>query len=115
MGLINQANFIDQQAPTLSTLTWTKQPNFFLFQVPDSDPELENSERSTSEADYIKKKLNAQKKEHIGSDDEGAQLWKQQESADGDLPYVETTLPQERPGQVTITPAAMRITQVRDA
>merc|ERR1719270_2503675 len=62
------------------------------LQVPDSDPELENSERSTSEADYIKKKMKAQKKEIINSDDEGAQLWKQ-ESADGDLPYVETTLP----------------------
>ena len=83
------------------------------LQLPDSDPELENSERSTSEADYIKKKLNAQKRENIGSDDEGAQLWKQQESADGDLPYVETTLPQERPGTVTITPAAMRISQVQ--
>ena len=82
------------------------------LQVPDSDPELENSERSTSEADYIKKKMKAQKKEIINSDDEGAQLWKQ-ESADGDLPYVETTLPQERSGTVSITPSAMRISQVQ--
>merc|ERR1719350_1350956 len=80
------------------------------LQAVDSDPELENSERSTSEADYMKKKMKAQKKENIHSDDEGAQLWKQ-ESADGDLPYVETTLPQEKPGTVSITPAAMRITQ----
>ena len=82
------------------------------LQVPDSDPELENSERSTSEADYMKKKLKAQKKDNINSDDEGAQLWKQ-ESADGDLPYVETTLPQEKAGLVTITPAAMRISAVQ--
>ena len=84
------------------------------LQVPDSDPELENSERSTSEADYMKKKMKAQKKEQITSDDEGAQLWRQQESADaGDLPYVETTLPQEKTGSVTITPSKMRISQVQ--
>ena len=98
-----QENWLNQAPkPTLDKVA--------ALQVPDSDPELENSERSTSEADYMKKKIKAQKKENIHSDDEGAQLWKQ-ESADGDLPYVETTLPQEKPGTVSITPAAMRITQ----
>ena len=98
-----QENWLNQAPkPTLDKVA--------ALQVPDSDPELENSERSTSEADYMKKKMKAQKKENIHSDDEGAQLWKQ-ESADGDLPYVETTLPQEKPGTVSITPAAMRITQ----
>ena len=98
-----QENWLNQAPkPTLDKVA--------ALQVPDSDPELENSERSTSEADYMKKKMKAQKKEDIHSDDEGAQLWKQ-ESADGDLPYVETTLPQEKPGTVSITPAAMRITQ----
>ena len=98
-----QENWLNQAPkPTLDKVA--------ALQVPDSDPELENSERSTSEADYMKKKMKAQKKEDIHSDDEGAQLWKQ-ESADGDLPYVETTLPQEKAGTVSITPAAMRITQ----
>ena len=98
-----QENWLNQAPkPTLDKVA--------ALQVPDSDPELENSERSTSEADYMKKKMKAQKKENIHSDDEGAQLWKQ-ESADGDLPYVETTLPQEKAGTVSITPAAMRITQ----
>merc|ERR1711892_912262 len=82
------------------------------LQALDSDPELENSERSTSEADYVKKKMKAQKSEDLNSDDEGAQLCKQ-ESADGDLPYVETTLPQERPGIVTITPSSQRISQCK--
>ena len=98
-----QENWLNQAPkPTLDKVA--------ALQVPDSDPELENSERSTSEADYMKKKMKAQKKENINSDDEGAQLWKQ-ESGDGDLPYVETTLPQEKSGTVTITPAAMRISQ----
>ena len=78
------------------------------LQAPDSDPELENSERSTSEADYIKKKLKAQKSKDLGSDDEGAQLWRQ-ESADGEFPYIETTLPQERSGTVAITPSKQRL------
>jgi hypothetical protein len=82
------------------------------LQALDSDPELENSERSTSEADYVKKKMKAQKSEDLNSDDEGAQLCKQ-ESADGDLPYVETTLPQERPGIVTITPSSQRLSQCK--
>jgi len=82
------------------------------LQALDSDPELENSERSTSEADYVKKKMKAQKSEDLNSDDEGAQLCKQ-ESADGDLPYVETTLPQEKPGIVTITPSSQRVSQCK--
>eukprot|EP00090_Calanus_glacialis_P001804 TRINITY_DN11335_c0_g1_i6.p1 TRINITY_DN11335_c0_g1~~TRINITY_DN11335_c0_g1_i6.p1 ORF type:complete len:1019 (-),score=260.97 TRINITY_DN11335_c0_g1_i6:1216-3828(-) len=82
------------------------------LQALDSDPELENSERSTSEADYVKKKMKAQKSEDLNSDDEGAQLCKQ-ESADGDLPYIETTLPQERPGIVTITPSSQRLSQCK--
>ena len=80
------------------------------LQAVDSDPELENSERSTSEADYVKKKMRAQKSEDILSDDEGARLCKQ-ESADGDLPYVMTTLPQERTGTVSITPSSQRLSQ----
>jgi len=82
------------------------------LQALDSDPELENSERSTSEADYVKKKMKAQKSEDLNSDDEGARLCKQ-ESAEGDLPYVETTLPQERPGIVTITPSSQRLSQCK--
>merc|ERR1719266_94753 len=82
------------------------------LQALDSDPELENSERSTSEADYVKKKMKAQKSEDLNSDDEGARLCKQ-ESADGDLPYVETTLPQEKPGIVTITPSSQRVSQCK--
>jgi len=65
------------------------------LQAPDSDPELENSERSTSEADYVKKKMKAQKSEDLGSEDEGARLFKQ-ESGDGEFPYVGITLPQEK-------------------
>ena len=30
-------------------------------------------------------------------------------NSSGDLPYLETTLPQERPGTVTITPSNRRI------
>jgi len=56
--------------------------------------------------------MKAQKSEDLNSDDEGAQLCKQ-ESADGDLPYVETTLPQERPGIVTITPSSQRLSQCK--
>ena len=82
------------------------------LQAVDSDPELENSERSTSEADYVKKKMRAQKSEDILSDDEGAQLCKQ-ESADGDLPFVMTTLPQERTGTVSITPSSQRLSQCK--
>ena len=82
------------------------------LQAQDSDPELENSERSTSEADYVKKKMNAQKSEDLQSDDEGAQLCKQ-ESGDGEFPFVETTLPQERSGIVTITPAKQRLTDCK--
>merc|ERR1719341_603899 len=82
------------------------------LQAVDSDPELENSERSTSEADYVKKKMRAQKSEDILSDDEGARLCKQ-ESADGDLPYVMTTLPQERTGTVSITPSSQRLSQCK--
>ena len=100
-----QENWLNQAPkPTLDKVA--------ALQRPDSDPELENSERSTSEADYKKKKTAAQQGEGTHSDDEGAQLWKQ-ESADGDLPYVETTLPQERPGVVSITPSSMRISQVQ--
>ena len=82
------------------------------LQAPDSDPELENSERSTSEADYIKKKLKAQKSQDLNSDDEGAQLFKQ-ESADGEFPYIETTLPEERKGIVTITPSNQRLSDCK--
>jgi len=82
------------------------------LQAVDSDPELENSERSTSEADYIKKKMRAQKSDELLSDDEGARLCKQ-ESADGDLPYVMTTLPQERTGTVSITPSSQRVSQCK--
>ena len=78
----------------------------------DSDPELENSERSTSEADYMKKKTKAQKSQDLQSDDEGAQLCKQ-DSADGEFPYIETTLPQERSGTVTITPANQRVSECK--
>ena len=100
-----QENWLNQAPkPTLDKVA--------ALQRPDSDPELENSERSTSEADYKKKKTAAQQRDEMNSDDEGAQLWKQ-ESAEGDLPYVETTLPQERPGVVSITPASMRISQVQ--
>lgn len=81
------------------------------LQAVDSDPDLENSERSTSEADYMKKKMKAQKSEDLHSDDEGARLCKQ-ESADGDLPLV-TTLPQERSGTVTITPSSKRVSQCK--
>ena len=82
------------------------------LQALDSDPELENSERSTSEADYIKKKVKAQKSKDLISDDEGAQLCKQ-ESGDGEFPYVETTLPEERKGVVTITPSNQRVSECR--
>lgn len=100
-----QENWLNQAPkPTLDKVA--------ALQVADSDPELENSERSTSEADYKKKKTAAQQGGVTNSDDEGAQLWKQ-ESADGDLPYVETTLPQERSGVVSITPSSMRISQVK--
>ena len=100
-----QENWLNQAPkPTLDKVA--------ALQVADSDPELENSERSTSEADYKKKKTAAQQEGVAHSDDEGVQLWKQ-ESADGDLPYVETTLPQERPGVVSITPSSMRISQVK--
>ena len=100
-----QENWLNQAPkPTLDKVA--------ALQVADSDPELENSERSTSEADYKKKKTAAQQGGVANSDDEGAQLWKQ-ESADGDLPYVETTLPQERSGVVSITPSSMRISQVK--
>ena len=100
-----QENWLNQAPkPTLDKVA--------ALQRPDSDPELENSERSLSEADYKKKKTAVQQGGEVNSDDEGAQLWKQ-ESADGDLPYVETTLPQERPGVVSITPSSMRISQVQ--
>ena len=82
------------------------------LQAPDSDPELENSERSTSEADYVKKKVKAQKSLDLKSDDEGAQLFKQ-ESADGEFPYIETTLPEERKGIVTITPSNQRLSDCK--
>ena len=82
------------------------------MQAQDSDPELENSERSTSEADYMKKKTRAQKSTDLESDDEGARLCKQ-ESGDGEFPYVETTLPQEKSGIVTITPSNQRISECR--
>ena len=82
------------------------------MQAQDSDPELENSERSTSEADYMKKKTRAQKSTDLQSDDEGAQLFKQ-ESADGEFPYIETTLPQEKGGIVTITPSNQRVAECR--
>merc|ERR1719481_2015339 len=82
------------------------------LQAADSDPELENSERSTSEADYVKKKLKAQRSSDLLSDDEGAQLCKQ-ESGEGEFPFVETTLPQEKSGIVTITPSSKRISQCK--
>jgi hypothetical protein len=82
------------------------------LQAPDSDPELENSERSTSEADYMKKKIKAQKSQDLESDDEGAQLCKQ-ESADGEFPFMGTTLPQERSGVVTITPSKQRLSDCK--
>ena len=83
------------------------------LQAVDSDPELENSERSTSEADYMKKKMRAQKSEDILSDDEGARLCKQESADGGDLPYVMTTLPQERAGTVSITPSSQRLSQCK--
>jgi len=83
------------------------------LQAVDSDPDLENSERSTSEADYVKKKIKAQKSEDLNSDDEGAQLCKQESADGGDLPYVETTLPQERSGIVAITPSSQRLSQCK--
>ena len=82
------------------------------LQAQDSDPELENSERSTSEADYVKKKMKAQKSEDLGSEDEGARLFKQ-ESGDGEFPYVGITLPQEKSGTVSITPSNQRISECK--
>ena len=82
------------------------------LQAQDSDPELENSERSTSEADYVKKKIKAQKSDDLGSEDEGARLCRQ-ESGDGEFPFVETTLPQEKSGTVSITPSNQRLSECK--
>lgn len=64
--------------------------------------------RDTSEADYLKVKEKAQKPG--ASDDEGAQLCRQESNGESSyLPYLETTLPQERPGTVTITQSSKRV------
>jgi hypothetical protein len=67
------------------------------------------SERDTSEADYLKVKA----KVTATSDDEGSSLVRQESNGERDLPYLETTLPQETPGTVTITPSSRRVTECK--
>ena len=63
----------------------------------DESADLSESERDTSEADYLKVK---EKAAQLVSDDEGTHLCRQESNGDGDrdFSYLETTLPQERPG-----------------
>ena len=61
----------------------------------DESADLSESERDTSEADYLKVK---EKAAQLISDDEGTNLVRQESNGDRDLPYLETTLPQEKPG-----------------
>ena len=61
----------------------------------DESADLSESERDTSEADYLKVK---EKAAQLVSDDEGTTLVRQESNGERDLPYLETTLPQERPG-----------------
>ncbi len=79
----------------------------------EAEAAAEGGELSESERSDMSESSKEIKKPAGGEDEAAASLFDRQDSNGEELPYLETTLPQERPGVITITPSHQRISECK--